>query len=71
MFKQGSFEDEIYRAMESSLVKTQTENHHGFNKLAKAADLLSTAAAIFDKAGLYQEADGVTQVLQSLTKDLK
>ncbi len=71
MFKQSSFEDEIYRSMESSLVKTQTENHHGFSKLAKAADLLSTAAAIFDKAGLYQEADGVTQVLQSLAKDLK
>ena len=71
MFKQASFEDEIYRSMESSLVKTQTENHHGFNKLAKAADLLSTAAAIFDKAGMYQEADGVTQVLQSLAKDLK
>ena len=71
LYTKYNSEDEIYRSMESSLVKTQTENHHGFNKLAKAADLLSTAAAIFDKAGLYQEADGVTQVLQSLAKDLK
>ena len=44
MFKQASFEDELYRSMENSLVKNQTENTHGFNKLAKVADLLNTAA---------------------------
>lgn len=70
MYKQGSFEDEIYRSMETSLVKTQTETTHGFNKLAKAADLLSTAAEIFDKAGMTQEADDITAILQSLAKDL-
>ena len=66
MFKQGSFEDEIYRSMESSLVKNQTENRHGFNKLAKAADLLNTAADIFDEAGMYEESKEVTKVLQSM-----
>lgn len=66
MFKQGSFEDEIYRSMEKTLVKNQTENKHGFNKLAKAADLLNTAASIFDQAGMYQESEEVVKVLQSM-----
>lgn len=69
MFKQGSFEDEIYRSMEKSLVKNQTETKHGFNKLAKAADLLNTAAGIFDQAGMYQESEEITKVLQSMAVD--
>lgn len=71
MFKTSSFEDEIYQSMQTSLVKNQTENQHGFNKLAKAADLLNTAADIFDKAGMYQEATQVTEILKALIKDLK
>lgn len=66
MFKQSSFEDEIYRSMEKSLVKNQTENRHGFDKLAKAADLLNTAADIFDDAGMYKESKEITKVLQSM-----
>jgi len=70
MFKQGSFEDEIYRSMEKSLVKNQVEDRHGFDKLAKAADLLSTAAEIFDKAGMFQESDEIAEILKSLSKDV-
>ena len=70
MFKQGSFEDEIFRSMETSLVKNQTENTHGFNRLAKAADLLNTAAEIFDRAGMTKEAADITQILEDLAKDL-
>ena len=66
MFKQASFEDEIYRSMEKSLVRSQTENSHGFKKLAKAVDLLNTAAGIFEQAGMYKEAEEVTKVLQSM-----
>lgn len=69
MYKQGSFEDEIYRSMESTLVKNQTENKHGFNKLAKAADLLNTAADIFDDAGMYEESKEITKVLRSMAVD--
>lgn len=69
VFKQGSFEDEIYRSMEKTLVKNQTEDRHGFNKLAKAADLLNTAAAIFDSAGMSKESKEVTKVLQSMAVD--
>lgn len=69
MYKQGSFEDEIYRSMEKSLVKNQTETKHGFNKLAKAADLLNEAASIFDDAGMYSESKEVTEVLQSMAVD--
>ena len=70
MFKQG-FEDEIYRSMETSLVKNQTENTHGLNKLAKAVDYLNDAAAIFERAGMVAEATQITEVLQALAKDLK
>lgn len=66
MYKQGSVEDEIYRSMETTLVKNQVEDRHGFNKLAKAADLLNTAAVIFDQAGMYQESEEVVKVLQSM-----
>lgn len=71
MFKQGSFEDELYRSMEKSLVKNQTENKHGFNKLAKAADFLNTAADIFDRAGMSKEAEEIVKILQSLAVDIK
>jgi len=69
MYKPGSFEDEIYRSMEKTLVSHQVENKHGFNKLAKAADLLNTAADIFERAGMSKESAEVTKVLQSLAVD--
>lgn len=71
MFKQGSFEDEIFRSMETSLVKNQTEEKHGLSKLAKAADLLNEAASIFDDAEMFQESKDVSDILQNLAKDLK
>lgn len=70
MFKLGNLENELYRSMETVLTKTQTENVHGFNKLAKAVDLLNTAAIIFDQAGMFKEASNITQILESLSKDL-
>lgn len=70
MFKQGSVEDEIFRSMETSLVKNQVEDRHGFDKLAKAADLLSIAAEIFDNAGMFQESDEIAEILKSLSKDV-
>jgi hypothetical protein len=69
MYKLGSFEDELYRSMEKTIVKNQTENTHGFNKLAQAADLLNTAADIFDRAGMRKESEEVTKVLQSMAID--
>lgn len=66
MFKQASFEDEIYRSMEKTLVNSQTNSDQNANKLARAADLLSNAAAIFKRAGMLQEAELVLQVLSNL-----
>lgn len=71
MFKTGSFSDEIYHSMEKTLVKSQVENKHGLNKLAKAVDYLNDAAAIFERAGMHSEAAQVIEVLQALTKELK
>ena len=71
MFKQGSFEDELYRSMEKTLVKNQTENRHGFNKLAQATDFLNTAADIFERAGMHKESEEVLKILQSLAIDIK
>ena len=70
MFKNASFEDEIYRSMEKKLVSAQVENKHGFNKLAKAADYLNTAAEMFDNAGMHEQAAEVTEVLQELAAQL-
>lgn len=68
MFKQQGFEDEIIRSMENSLVKNQTENTYGLSKLAKAVDYLNDAAAIFEHAGMFEEAIQITDVLQVLSK---
>jgi|HubBroStandDraft_2_1064218.scaffolds.fasta_scaffold851332_2 hypothetical protein len=71
MFKQASFEDEIYRSMEKQLVSNQVETTYGFNKLAKATELLSAAAEIFEQAGMSETSSEITEVLQSLTEALK
>jgi hypothetical protein len=71
MYKIGSFEEELYRSMEKTLVKNQVENKYGFDKLAQAADLLNAAASLFEEAGLVEEANEVTQVLQDLANQLK
>jgi hypothetical protein len=68
MFKNGSFEDEIYRSMEKTLVAKQVENKHGFDKLAKAADYLNAAAEVFENAGMHEQAAEITEVLQELSK---
>lgn len=71
LFSSNNFENEIFRSMEKTLVANQVENKYGFNKLAKAADLLNTAASIFERAGMLSEAEEITEVLLSLSKDLK
>jgi hypothetical protein len=70
MFKQASFEDEIYRSMEKQLVSNQLDTSHGFKRLAQAAELLNKAASIFEHAGMSEAVEGITQTLQSLTDSL-
>lgn len=70
MFKIGGFEDELYHSMEKQLVSQQVEDRHGFNKLAKAADYLNSAAEIFENAGMTKEATEVLKVLETLSADL-
>jgi hypothetical protein len=70
MFKQDGLEDELYRSMETTLVKNQMENSHGFNKLAKATDLLNIAAEIFEHAGMLKESIAISEILEGLAKDL-
>lgn len=70
MFKQSSYEDEIFRSMEKTLIKNQTEhNTHGLNRVAKAVDYLNDAAAIFERAGMTEEAEMITGILAGLVKD--
>lgn len=71
MWKSGSFENEVFRSMEKTLVNNQVETKHGFSKLTKAADLLSMAAAIFSEAGMLQESKDIENILHDLIKDLK
>lgn len=68
MFKNSSFEEELFESMEKQLKANQLESKKGFNRLSKAADLLNTAATIFDKVGMTKEADAITQILNSMTK---
>jgi len=70
MFKTDNFEDEIYRSMEKQLVAIQVEEKHGLKKLAQAADYLNAAAEIFDHAGMNEQADEITEVLQGLAHQL-
>ena len=70
MFKQDNFGDEIYRSMETALIKKQAETQYGLSKLAKVVDLLNTAATIFDQANMKIEADKITEILQALVEDL-
>jgi len=70
MYKIGSFEEELYRSMQKQLVSNQVENKYGFDKLAQAADLLNAAASLFEEAGLTEEAEEVTKVLQDLAAQL-
>lgn len=69
MFKNTSAENELFQSMAQNLKSTQVEKKHGLNKIAKAADLLNTAATIFDQAGMTAEADRVTAVLHSLAME--
>lgn len=70
MFKSASFENEIYQSMEKSLVANQTESKHGFKRLAQAADYLNAAAEIFDQAGMTEQSEEITEVLQGLVQAL-
>jgi hypothetical protein len=71
MFKQPNLEDELLRAMEKSLVKNQTEIRYGFDKLAKATDLLNQAAAIFESANMNAESEEILDILQGLAQEIK
>jgi len=68
MFKNASFENEIYRSMEKNLVSNQVETKYGFKRLAQVVDYLNAAAEIFDQAGMTEQAKEVTEVLQGLAQ---
>lgn len=70
MFKIDSFENEILKSMEKSLIANQSEESNGFSKLAKAVDYLNNAASIFDQAGMHEEASDITKVLESLASKI-
>lgn len=71
MFKQPSFEDELFQGMQKNLVANKTEHQHGFSKIAKAIDLLNVAADIFDQAGMVSESQEITDILRGVMQDVK
>ena len=71
MFKTSGFGEEIYQAMEKQLVSNQLDNNYGFKRLAQAAELLNKAASIFERAGMSDTVEGITQTLQSLAEELQ
>lgn len=67
----SNFEDEIYRSMESALIKNQADDTYGSSKLTKAANLLSVAAEIFDNAGMSEESQEIADIIKSLSEEIK
>lgn len=70
MFKNDNLEDELFRSMEKTLVSSQVEQKHGFNKIAKAIDYLNKAANIFEKAHMSDTVEGINNALQKIADDL-
>ncbi len=62
--------NELYRTMEKQLVNNQLENKYAFNKIAKSIDYLHLATKLFDKAGMHQEANEITNVIKDVYKKL-
>jgi hypothetical protein len=69
LFKFGSFEDEIMKSMETTLVKYQKDQMYSHEKLAKAVDHLSAAAEIFDDTGFSKEAEALTKLIEKIAHD--
>ena len=68
MFKDDSSDNDIITFMEKALLANQTERTHGFDKLARAVDLLNKAASILDEAEMIDESEDISKILESLTK---
>jgi hypothetical protein len=74
MFKQGGFfdgsprgyEDEISSSMEKNLQEKSLESKFAFSKLSRAANYLSYAAELFDKAGMSEEMEETLSLLKKL-----
>lgn len=70
MFKIGSQSENIVSEMEKELKARSVENTYGFNKLAKAADYLNSAASIFEDANMPEVSDKITEILKNLANQL-
>lgn len=66
MFKNASCTDEVLQSMEKNLIANKTEEKFVFNKLAKTINYLNSAASIFERAGMYAEAEAIVKVIESL-----
>lgn len=69
LFKFGSFEDEIMKSMETTLVKYQKDQMYSHEKLGKAIDHLSAAAEIFDDTGFNKEAEALTKFIEKIAHE--
>lgn len=66
LFKFGSFEEEIMKSMENTLVKYQKDQMYSHEKLAKAVDHLNAAAEIFDDTGFNKESEFITKLIEKI-----
>jgi len=70
MFKLGSFEEELFKGMEKKLMDSQLDKKYNFDKLSKAAECLTAAAELFNKADMKKEADAVIRLLNKVAVQL-
>lgn len=66
LFRVETFEEEIAKSMQSRLVSNRAKKQYSFDKIAKAADFINTAAEILDDTGFAAEAEILVQVLEKL-----
>jgi hypothetical protein len=66
MFKLSNFEKELASSMQENLVSNQLDNKYSFDRIAKAIDLLHSAAEIFDDTGFHVEAEVITLMLEKI-----
>ncbi len=70
MFKVGSFEQELQQSMETQLASNYLDGKHGFQRLARAVEMLAKAASIFEAAEMPEIADAITDAVSTLTENV-
>lgn len=72
IFKPGSCESYLYKAMQENMAANKSIKKTSIDKVAEAVDLLNRVAELFDDTGLYTESEIITRMLERIaSKNIK